>query len=371
MTDLVIPAALLPHDGRFGSGPPKVRTEQLDALSATGTSYLGTSHRREGVKSVVRRLRDGLTELFALPDGYEVVLGDGGATPFWDVASFCLIESTSQHLRFGEFSGKFAAACAKAPFLAEPQVLAADFGDAPTPIGKAGIDSYCWPHNETSTGVTLPVSGVSGADDGALVLIDATSAAGGMTVDIDECDAYYFSPQKGFASYGGLWFAVLSPAAIERSERLLADRYVPPSLDLSIAIDNSRLDQTYNTPALATLFLMARQVDWILANGGLRWAADRCADSSGRLYEWAEKSSYASPFVADPPLRSTVNATIRFDDSIEAGAVTDALRHNGIVDTEAYRAAGYNGIRVGTFVAIDPDDISALTACIDWIVEHL
>jgi phosphoserine aminotransferase len=360
-----------PRDGRFGSGPSKVRPSSLAALAATGTSYLGTSHRREGVKSVVRRVRSGLATLLGVPDGYEVVLGIGGATVFWDVVTFSLIETRSQHLSFGEFSTKFAAAVSRAPFLEEPSVLTAPAGSAPCVVATAGVDAYCWPHNETSTGVMLPVLRPAGIDDDSLVLIDATSGAGGLPVDISQTDAYYFAPQKAFGSDGGLWVAALSPAALARASSLTASRWVPASLDLSIAIAQSRLDQTYNTPALATLFLMADQIDWLLGSGGLEWAVSRTSSSASRLYAWAESSSYASAFVADPALRSNVVGTIRFDDSVPAADVTSVLRASGIVDVEAYRAAGYNGLRVGMFPAVDPDDVSALTACVDWVVERL
>jgi phosphoserine aminotransferase len=369
--ELIVPEALRPRDGRFGSGPSKVRPAQLAALAGTGTSYLGTSHRREGVKSVVRRVRSGVASLLGVPDGYEVVLGLGGATVFWDVATFCLIDRRSQHLSLGEFSGKFAAAATRAPFLSEPSVITAAAGSAPVLAPAAGLDAYCWPHNETSTGVMLPVTRPVGADDGAMVLIDATSGAGGLSIDLGQTDAYYFAPQKGFAADGGLWIAVLSPAAIARATSLAAKRWVPASLDLSIDIGQSRLDQTYNTPALATLFLMAEQIEWLLENGGLDWGVSRTALSSSRLYAWAESSSYASPFVVDPALRSQVVGTVRLDDSVPADAVTTALRASGILDVEAYRAAGYNGLRVGMFPAVDPDDVSALTGCVDWIVERL
>ncbi|HTW20541.1 MAG TPA: phosphoserine transaminase [Mycobacteriales bacterium] len=370
-TSLAIPSHLRPSDGRFGSGPTKIRPAQLAALAATGTSYLGTSHRRDGVRSVVKRVRDGVAQLFALPDGYEVVLGNGGATQFWDIATFCLIESRSQHLAFGEFSSKFAAAVTKATFLESPTVRSAEPGDAPALVAEDGVDAYCWPHNETSTGVMTRVVRPSGAGRDALTLVDATSGAGGLPVDLTHADAYYFAPQKAFASEGGLWIAVLSPAAIERVGRLVPSRWVPATLDLSIAIEQSRLEQTYNTPALVTLFLMAEQLDWINGSGGLRWAVERTSDSSSRLYSWAEKSSYAEPFVADPAKRSLVVGTIRLHDEIDAGSVTKALRLNGIVDVEAYRAAGYNGLRVGMFPAIEPADVEALTACIDWVVDRL
>ncbi|HEU5034774.1 MAG TPA: phosphoserine transaminase [Mycobacteriales bacterium] len=374
--DLVIPAELRPRDGRFGSGPSKVRPEQLAALASTGASYLGTSHRQAGVKNVVRRVRDGLGSLFNLPPGYEVLLGNGGATTFWDIATFCLIEQRSQHLSFGEFSAKFAQAAAAAPFLGEPTVIKAEPGDAAVARVEDGIDAYCWPHNETSTGVMTRVVRPAGvgaaADGGPLVLIDATSGAGGLPVDLTECDAYYFAPQKAFASDGGLWLAVLSPAAVARVERIKASgRWIPAALDLSIAIEQSRLDQTYNTPGLATLFLLAEQVDWINAQGGLEWAVSRTADSSSRLYGWADKSAYASPFVTDADKRSYVVGTIDFDDAVDAAVVAKVLRANGIVDTEPYRKLGRNQLRIAMFPAVDPDDVEALTGCIDWVVEHL
>jgi phosphoserine aminotransferase len=368
---LAIPTHLRPSDGRFGSGPTKVRLEQLDALAATGTSYLGTSHRQDGVRSVVKRVRDGVAALFGLPEGYEVIIGNGGATQFWDIATFCLISQRSQHLSFGEFSAKFAKAVGQAPFLESPSVFTAEAGDAPNFAPEPGIDAYCWPHNETSTGVMTRVVRPVGADAGALALVDATSGAGGLPVDLSQTDAYYFAPQKAFASDGGLWLAVLSPAAIERVAQLVPNRWVPASLDLSIAIEQSRLEQTYNTPALATLFLMAEQLDWMNHNGGLRWATERTADSAGRLYTWAEKCAYAEPFVTDPAKRSTVVGTIRLAEEIEAATVVKALKNNGILDVGAYRAAGYNGLRVGMFPAIEPADVEALTACVDWIVDRL
>ena len=370
-TDLAIPTHLRPSDGRFGSGPTKVRPEQLAALAATGTSYLGTSHRQDGVRSVVKRVRDGVASLFDLPAGYQVVLGNGGATLFWDLATFCLIDHRSQHLSFGEFSSKFAKAVAATPFLETPTVFTAEPGDAPSLVAESGIDAYCLPHNETSTGVMTHVTRPEGADPGALMLVDATSGAGGLPIDLTATDAYYFAPQKAFASDGGLWLAILSPAAIERAERLVPDRWVPATLDLTIAIEQSRLEQTYNTPALATLFLMAEQLDWMNGHGGLEWAVQRTADSSNRLYTWAEKSSFAEPFVTDPAKRSLVVGTIRLADEIDAALVVKALRTNGIVDVGAYRAAGYNGLRVGMFPAIEPTDVEALTACIDWIVDRL
>jgi phosphoserine aminotransferase len=370
--DLVIPAELRPRDGRFGSGPSKVRPEQLAALAATGSSYLGTSHRQPGVKSVVRRVREGLATLFGLPDGYEVVLGNGGATAFWDIATFTLIERKSQHLSFGEFSAKFTQAASEAPHLDEPTVIKADPGTVTSSRAEGGVDAYCWPHNETSTGAMSRVQRPEGTDAGALVLIDATSAAGGLPIDITQTDAYYFAPQKAFASDGGLWLAVLSPAAIERVERISASgRWIPAFLDLKTSVEQSRLDQTYNTPSLSTLFMLAEQIDWMNAQGGLDWAVGRTADSSGRLYTWAEKSSYAQPFVTDADARSLVVGTIDFSDDVDATAIAKALRSNGIVDTEPYRKLGRNQLRIAMFPAVDPDDVEALTACIDWVVERL
>ncbi|MDQ1601911.1 MAG: phosphoserine aminotransferase [Actinomycetota bacterium] len=372
MSDIVIPADLLPRDGRFGSGPSKVRPEALAALAASGTSYLGTSHRQKTVKDVVRRVRAGLSELFGLPDGYEVVLGNGGTTAFWDIAVLNLVRVRSQHLVFGEFSSKFAAAAAAAPFLTDPSVLRSDPGTHPLAQAEAGVDVYAFTHNETSTGVAMPLRRVAGADDDALVLVDATSGAGGLPVDVAETDVYYFAPQKSFASDGGLWLALMSPAAIERvAEVHRTGRWVPAFSDLQIAIDNSRLDQTYNTPALATLFLLADQLDWFNSQGGLDWATTRTADSSNRLYTWAEKSDFATPFVTDPGQRSAVVGTIDFADDVDASAVAKVLRSNGIVDTEPYRKLGRNQLRIAMFPAVDPADVEALTACIDHVVGAL
>jgi phosphoserine aminotransferase len=369
---ITIPDDLKPADGRFGSGPSKVRPAQVEALVATGTSYLGTSHRQATVKNVVGRVRSGLSDLFSLPEGYEVVLGNGGSTAFWDIATFNLISERSQHLSFGEFSAKFGSAAKEAPFLGDPTIIKSDAGTAPVAVAEAGIDAYAWAQNETSTGVMVPVRRVEGADEGALILIDATSGAGGLPVDVSQADAYYFAPQKSFASDGGLWFALMSPAAIERVARLKGSgRWVPGFLDLQIAIDNSRLNQTYNTPALATLLMMAEQIDWFNGNGGLEWSAGRSADSSGRLYNWAEKTSYTTPFVTDPSLRSSVVGTIDFDESIDALAVAKVLRANGIVDTEPYRKLGRNQLRVAMFPAVDPADVEALTGCIDFVVSQL
>jgi phosphoserine aminotransferase len=370
--NIVIPADLRPGDGRFGSGPSKVRPEALAGLAATGRSYLGTSHRQPGVRSVVGRIRSGLRELFALPAGHEVVLGNGGATAFWDIATFGLIRERSQHLSFGEFSAKFAAAAKRAPFLGEPTVIASWLGTHPQPRAEAGVDVYALTHNETSTGVAMPIRRVPGADPDALVLVDATSAAGGLPVEAANFDTYYFAPQKCFASDGGLWIALLSPAALARIKEIAAaGRWVPASYDLSIALENSRKDQTYNTPALATLFLLADQLEWLNDRGGLDWATARTADSASRIYTWAEKTPYASPFVADPAQRSNVVATIDFADSVDAKAISAALRANGIVDTEPYRKLGRNQLRVAMFPAVEPADVEALTGCIDYVVDRL
>ena len=362
-----IPAAIKPRDGRFGSGPSKV---PADIAARLVEAPLGTSHRQDPVKHLVARIRAGLRELFALPDEWQLVLGNGGATAFWDVAAFGLIRDRAQLLVCGEFSAKFAAVAAGAPFLGEPSVRRSDYGSAPQAGHETGIDVYAWPHNETSTGVTLPVVRVAAADD-ALMLVDGTSAAGGVAVDVTQTDVYYFAPQKAFAAEAGIWLAAMSPAALARAAELRAARWAPPSLDLMLAVDNSAKDQTYNTPAIATLWLLAEQVEWLLGEGGLAWAAARTADSSGRLYAWAEKSAYATPFVTDPSLRSPVVGTIDLDETVDAKAVAATLRANGIVDTEPYRALGRNQLRIGMYPAVDPDDVSALTACIDHVVAAL
>jgi phosphoserine aminotransferase len=368
---LEIPADIKPRDGRFGCGPSKVRPEQLQALTTTAAPLFGTSHRQAPVKNLVGRLRSGLADLFSLPEGYEVILGNGGATAFWDAAAFGLIDKRSLHLSFGEFSSKFASAVAKNPFVGDPVVIKADAGTAPEPQSDPSVDVIAWAHNETSTGVAVPIARPAGSGD-ALIVIDATSGAGGLPVDITDTDAYYFSPQKNFASDGGLWLAVMSPAALARVESVAASgRWVPDFLSLPIAVENSLKDQTYNTPAIGTLALMAEQVDWMLGNGGLDWAVKRTADSSGRLYSWAEEKSYTTPFVSDPKLRSQVVGTIDFADEVDAAAVAKILRANGVVDTEPYRKLGRNQLRVGMFPAVDPDDVSALTQCIDWVVERL
>ena len=369
--ELIIPAGLKPADGRFGCGPSKIRPQALSALAASGATILGTSHRQKPVKNVVKRVREGLHSLFNLPEGYEVIIGNGGSTAFWDIATLNLIENRSQHLVFGEFSSKFASASKEAPFLGEPSIIKSEPGSHPSAVAETGIDVYALTHNETSTGVSMPIVRPLNIAD-ALVVVDATSAAGGLMVDAKEFDTYYFAPQKSFASDGGLWIAIMSPAAIARVEKLKASgRWIPAFFDLSIAIENSRLDQTYNTPAVATLILLAEQIEWMNAGGGLSFAAGRSAESSSILYNWAEKTSYTTPFVVDPDMRSKVVGTINFDDSIDAGAIASALRANGIVDTEPYRKLGKNQLRIGMFPAVDPSDVESLTKCIDYIVAAL
>lgn len=371
-TPLDIPADLLPADGRFGAGPSKVRKEQVDAIAAAGSTLLGTSHRQAPVKNLVGSVREGLSAFFQAPEGYEVILGVGGSTAFWDAASFGLVRSKAQHLSFGEFGSKFAKATDKAPFLDASSILTAEPGTRPEPVAEAGVDVYAWPQNETSTGVAAPVRRIEGADEGSLVVVDATSAAGGLDVDIAQSDVYYFAPQKNFASDGGLWLALFSPAALERVEEIKASgRWIPDFLDLKTAVDNSKLNQTYNTPSLTTLVGLNTQVEWLNGQGGLAWAAKRTADSASRVYTWAEASEYATPFVADPADRSNVIATIDFDDSIDAAQVAKILRANGIVDTEPYRKLGRNQLRIATFVAIEPDDVTKLTQCIDYVVGKL
>jgi phosphoserine aminotransferase len=369
---LVVPAELRPRDGRFSCGPSKVRPEQLANLAASGTSVMGTSHRQAPVKSLVGRVRSGLAELFSLPDGYAVALGNGGTTTFWDAAAFCLVRQRALHLSYGAFSKKFAEATDAAPFLDDSVVLRADAGDAPDPSGiaLAGCDLVAWAHNETSTGVMVPV--VRPPDSaGALVAIDATSAAGGLPVDMAAADAYYFAPQKCFASDGGLWIALLSPAAQERIAAVEASRYVPGSLSLATALASSAKNETNNTPAVATLFLLVDQLEWMIAGGGLDWCVARSRASSDHLYGWAESSSFATPFVGAPALRSQVVGTIEFDASIDTKVVAAALRASGVVDVDPYRGVGRNQLRIGMFPAIDTADVQALTACIDWIVERL
>ncbi len=368
---IAIPPALLPSDGRFGSGPSKFRPAAAQALADRAVDYLGTSHRKAGVRRVVAELKAGIAELLDAPDGHEVVMGNGGATAFWDAASFGLIERRSHHLSLGEFSSKFVAVTASAPHLDEPSVLVGDFGTCPPLEAVDGVDAYCYPHNETSTGVMLPVRRPAD-DDEALVLVDATSAAGGLRFDASACDAYYFAPQKALSSDGGLWIALISPASVERIERLSASgRWTPAFLDLKLALDNSRKDQTYNTPALATVFLTVQQVGWLNGNGGLEWAASRSDRSAEILYGWAEASDIAAPFVTDTAIRSRVVGTIDFDDRVSADDISAALRANGIVDTDGYRKLGRNQLRIGMFPAVEPSDVEALTACIDHIAERL
>ncbi len=370
MPHVALPREILPADGRFGCGPSKVRAEHLAALAGPGSALLGTSHRQAPVKDLVGQVRAELSVLFRLPTGYEVILGNGGSTAFWDAAAFGLIEKRSQNLVFGEFGGKFAAA-AKAPWLEAPDVREVPAGSRTAPEAVEGVDVYAWPHNETSTGVSAPVTRVHG-DEGALTVIDATSAAGGIDFSVHEADVYYFAPQKNLGSDGGLWFALVSPAAIERIERVAASgRYIPEFLSLKNALDNSRLNQTLNTPALSTLYLLDRQLDWILDNGGLQWADARTRESSQALYDWAEASAVATPFVADAADRSPVVVTIDFDDTVDAAAVAASLRSNGIVDTEPYRKLGRNQLRIATFVSIEPDDVRQLIKSIDYTVDAL
>lgn len=366
-----IPDELKPTDGRFGCGPSKVRPEQLQSLVEVGASVFGTSHRQKPVKDVVARVRSGLRELFSLPEGYEVVLGNGGTTAFWDAAAFGLVRERSLHLTYGEFSSKFASVTKNNPFLGDPIVVSADPGSAPEPVADPAADLIAWAHNETSTGVAVPVQRPAGSDN-ALVAIDATSGAGGLPVNITDADIYYFAPQKCFAADGGLWIALMSPAALARVQEIKdSGRWTPDFLSLPIAIENSLKDQTYNTPALATLLMFADQIDWLNRSGGLDWAVKRTLDSSSRLYTWAEASEYATPFVTDPAHRSQVVGTIDFADSVDAAAVAKTLRANGIVDTEPYRKLGRNQLRIGMFPAIDPEDVAQLTRCVDWVVEKL
>ena len=363
-----IPTELIPGDGRFGAGPSKVRPQQLQALSDAGRDLLGTSHRQAPVKKLVGRVRTGLSELLQAPDGYEVILGVGGSTAFWDVATFGLVDSRAQHLSFGEFGAKFARATDRAPFLEPSTILTSEPGTRPSPRAEDGVDVYAWPHNETSTGVAAEVRRVQGAEEGALVLVDGTSAAGGLAVDISQTDAYYFGPQKNFASDGGLWLALMSPAALERAERIGRDRWTPDFLSLTTAIENSRKDQTYNTPALTTLVTLAEQIDWLNASGGMDFAAGRTADSASRVYSWAEAHQLATPFVEKAQDRSNVIVTVDFDDSVEASEVSATLRAHGIVDVEPYRKLGRNQLRIATFVSIEPEDVSKLLQCIDHVI---
>ena len=371
VTRLTLPSELLPSDGRFGCGPAKVRPASITALADVGTRLMGTSHRQDPVKNLVGSVREGLAALFTLPDGYEVVLGNGGSTLFWDVAVFSLIETRSAHGSFGEFSAKFAAEAKAAPYLGDPAIVTAPAGSVAVPNAVPGVDLYAWAHNETSTGALAPIERVADADPGALVAIDATSAAGGVSVDIGRTDVYYFAPQKSLGSDGGLWLALLSPAALERAAKIAeSDRWIPEILSLTTAIDNSRKNQTLNTPAIATLFLLDEQLQWLNDQGGLAFAASRAADSASRIYPWAEQSPYATPFVSEPVFRSPVVATIDFD-GVDAAAIARTLRANGIVDTEPYRKLGRNQLRIGMFPSVEPDDVSQLCRCIDWVIEQL
>ena len=370
--EIVIPADLLPVDGRFGAGPSKVRPEQIQALVEKSVSVMGTSHRQKPVKNEVAALRAGLAEMFTLPAGYEVVIGNGGTTAFWEIATFGLLRDRAQFLTFGEFGSKFASSAKAAPFLGEQSVIKSEPGDAPEFAAAAGLDAYCTPHNETSTGVAIPPVRPAGADQDALVLIDATSGAGGLPVDLSQVDVYYFSPQKCFASDGGLFVAIMSPAAIARAEEIKASgRYIPAFLDLMTAIENSRLDQTYNTPAVATILMMNEQIKWFNANGGLDWCVSRTKESSDAIYDWATASSYATPFVTDPAKRSQVVATVDFDESIDAEVVAKVLRANGVVDTEPYRKLGRNQLRISVFPAVEPSDVRQLLKCIDFVIAAL
>ncbi|CAB0592729.1 phosphoserine transaminase [Corynebacterium diphtheriae] len=365
-----LPSTLIPADPRFGCGPSKVRPAQLNAIVNAGADVIGTSHRQPAVKNIVGSIREGLSSLFSLPDGYEIVLSLGGATAFWDAATFGLIEKKSGHLTFGEFSGKFAKASAQAPWLDEPTIISAEPGDAPTPVAMEGCDVIAWAHNETSTGAMVPVIRPENSD-GQLVAIDATSGAGGLPVDMHNADVYYFSPQKCFASDGGLWLAAMSPAALERIEKINAsDRFVPAFLNLQTAVDNSRKNQTYNTPAVGTLLMLENQVEWMNANGGLEAMVERTTANSSALYEWAEKRAETTPYVADPAKRSLVVGTIDFDDSIDAAALAKVLRANGILDVEPYRKLGRNQLRIGMFPAIDTADVDTLTAAIDYVLDN-
>jgi phosphoserine aminotransferase len=371
VTRLTLPSELLPSDGRFGCGPAKVRPASITALADVGTRLMGTSHRQDPVKNLVASVREGLAALFTVPDGYEVVLGNGGSTLFWDVAVFSLIETRSAHGSFGEFSAKFAAEAKAAPYLGDPAIVTAPAGSVAVPNAVPGVDLYAWAHNETSTGALAPIERVADADPGALVAIDATSAAGGVSVDIGQTDVYYFAPQKSLGSDGGLWLALLSPAALERAAKIAeSDRWIPEILSLTTAIDNSRKNQTLNTPAIATLFLLDEQLQWLNDQGGLAFAASRTADSASRIYPWAEQSPYATPFVSEPVFRSPVVATIDFD-GVDAAAIARTLRANGIVDTEPYRKLGRNQLRIGMFPSVEPDDVSQLCRCIDWVIEQL
>jgi phosphoserine aminotransferase len=371
MTDIKIPAEFIPEDGRFGCGPSRIRPAQLAAFATSGAELMGTSHRQAPVKNLVKRVQEGLLELFHNPSGYEIVLGNGGSTAFWDAAAFSLVERKAQNLVHGEFGAKFATALTN-PWLEKPTVINGEPGSRLELRAEAGVDSYAYAQNETSTGVSTPVTRVAGADTGALMFTDATSAAGGIDFDATETDVYYFAPQKNFASEGGLWVSLMSPAAIERAERIAAsERYIPEFLSVKTAIDNSRLNQTLNTPAIATLFLLAEQIDWMNAQGGLAWADARTSAASSHLYNWAEASKFATPFVSNPDHRSQVVVTIDFDESVDAAAVAKVLRANSIVDTDPYRKLGRNQLRVATFTATELSDVQKLTGAIDYVVSQL
>ena len=378
-TTVNIPAAIKPRDGRFGSGPSKIRPEQIAAIDAGATTLMGTSHRQTPIRQLVASIREGLTEFFHIPQGYEIALGNGGASAFWEMACASLISRRAAFGTYGSFSAKFASSAANAPFLEQPAIFEGQPGTYRIPEFTEGVDAYCWAHNETSTGVAAPVQRVPGsAESGALTLIDATSAAGALPVDIAQTDAYYFSPQKAFGSDGGLWVAVLSPAAIERAATVEAtahledaQRWVPPFLSLTQALSNSRKDQTLNTPAVATLIMMENQIRWLNDNGGLDWSSARCAESASILYSWAEHSDYAHPFVTDPTARSNAVVTIDLNDAVSASEVLSILRGNGIVDAAGYRKLGRNQLRVGVFPSVEPADVMALTQCVDYVVEHM
>ena len=379
MATITIPPSMLPEDGRFGSGPSKIRPEQVQALDAGATTVLGTSHRQSTIKQIVGSIRAGLAEFLRIPDDYEIVLGNGGATAFWDMACASLITRRAAFGVYGSFSAKFADSAASAPFLEDPVVYRCEPGDCRLPEYTEYVDAYCWAHNETSTGVAAPVHRIAGSlEQGALTIVDATSAAGALPVDISQTDAYYFSPQKAFGSDGGLWIAALSPAAIDRAYGIAQStslegvlRWIPPFLSLKSAIENSRTDQTLNTPAIATLIMLNEQLQWLNNNGGMAWATARCAKNASLLYQWAEQSDYAHPFVADPALRSNSVVTIDLDDRINAKQVTAALRENGILDTSGYRKLGRNQLRVGVFPSVEPADVAALTNCVDYVVGQL
>lgn len=379
MATITIPPSMLPEDGRFGSGPSKIRPEQVQALDAGAATVLGTSHRQSTIKQIVGSIRAGLAEFLRIPDDYEIVLGNGGATAFWDMACASLITRRAAFGVYGSFSAKFADSATSAPFLEDPVVYRCEPGGCRLPEYTEYVDAYCWAHNETSTGVAAPVHRIAGSlEQGALTIVDATSAAGALPVDISQTDVYYFSPQKAFGSDGGLWIAALSPAAIDRAYGIAQStslegvlRWIPPFLSLKSAIENSRKDQTLNTPAIATLIMLNEQLQWLNNNGGMAWATARCAKNASLLYQWAEQSDYAHPFVADPALRSNSVVTIDLDDRINATQVTAALRENGILDTSGYRKLGRNQLRVGVFPSVEPADVAALTNCVDYVVGQL